>query len=167
MSNESALIRRFGETLAGCKETEISAVKRTVMDKMGIGGREFDRLLGLLVADPIYFKVELVQTATKLAANGYRKRLPARQCFVNGEPVYHLSVSEDPDERVYRGFVEVKWEDVKEGDEVYIDNYVHGRYSARNKIIGPYLVASVRDRKLLYRGRPLTFREERLLKGAA
>lgn len=165
MNTSKRHLNRFGEALCASKLTELAAIKAHFSEKLGIGPQEFDRLLGLLAADPSYFKLELVQTATKLAAAGYRRRNPENQCYVNGEPVYHVLISQDPDEQVYAGYVPVRWSDVKPGDEVYMDNYVHGRYQyASEKISGPYFIVSVHDRRFMRDGKVYIFREERLLK---
>lgn len=53
------------------------------------------------------------------------------------------------DENYKAGKVSVSWDDVQPGDIVFIDNYEDGKFPrADPKISGPYVVKTVKDRRL-------------------
>lgn len=52
---------------------------------------------------------------------------------------------------LYDGYQPVTWDDLRDEDVVYIDNYQHGRFPlADPKLSGPYRVFDVQDRRLYY-----------------
>ncbi len=91
------------------------------------------------------------ETPTEVATAG-RLKPESRLMFWNGKkqvPVMRVKIVDQLSDRLYDPYVNVTWDEVENGDEIFIDNYQRGKFpKASPQISGPYMVVDLASRRL-------------------